>query len=146
MPLFFFPCRDQRERANRERGKKRALQAVFSFWGCIYLSPTAKRAKNGEKSRENGNRTRNAQRNTAHGAKISPYKPIKHHTPPTTPPTARTTRKRPKKGDRENAHGTPTAAGQERPRERAARIATERGRRTLSASPRAYAHTRGHKQ
>ena len=120
MPLFFFPCRDQREMANRERGKKRA--------------------KRGEKSRENGNRTRNAQRNTAHGAKISSYKPDKRHARTRTPPTARTTRKRPKKGNGQNTHGSPP---REHGRSDHGRSATERGRRNLSASSRAYAPTRG---
>jgi hypothetical protein len=29
LPLFFFPCRDRRERGNRERGKKRATSGFF---------------------------------------------------------------------------------------------------------------------
>jgi hypothetical protein len=117
LAAFLFPLpRSAREGKPRE-GQKTPFKRLFSFSGCIYLSPTAKRAKRGEKSRENGNGTRNAQRNTAHGRKISPYKPDRAKAPPTTPPTAQTPRKRPKKGNREKARETPTAAGQERPRQ-----------------------------
>ena len=107
LPLFFFPCRDQRsERANRKRAKN-DLQAVFFFLWYLIYPPTAKRSKMGEKSSDNGKRTRDAQRNTAHVAKISPYKPDNAQATPTTPPTARTPRKRPKKGNGGKDRGRP---------------------------------------
>ena len=120
LAAFLFPLpRSTAQGANRERGKKRPSSGFFLFGGS-HISPTAKRAKRGEKSRENGNRTLNAQRNTRHGSKISPYKPDKRHARTNTPPTARTPRKRPKKGNTRNAHETPTAAGRERRRSRTA--------------------------
>ena len=111
-------------RGQAARGAKTPFKRLFSFWGYSYISPTAKRAKKGEKSRENGNGTRNAQRNTAHGAKTSPYKPDKRHAHTNTLPTAQTPRKSPKKCNRGNApRNATTGAGQERPRARAAKIA-----------------------
>jgi hypothetical protein len=104
LPLFFFLAAIS-ARGQTARGAKTPCKRLFSFSGGVYLSPTAKRAKRSKKSRENGNRTHNAQRNTAHGRKISPYKPEKAQAPPTTPPTAKTPRKRPKNGIRGKAHG-----------------------------------------
>lgn len=46
MPLFFFPCRDQRERANRERGKKR-LASGFLLFGGILIYPTRRTRRKG---------------------------------------------------------------------------------------------------
>lgn len=133
MPLFFFPCRIHGAKGKPREGQKTPFKRLFAFRGYSHISPTAERAKRGEKSRENDNSTHNAQRNTRHGSKITAQERTKSRDRTKTPPTAQTPRKRPKKGNR----GKPT----KRPR-RQGGSDHGHGRRNLSASPRAYAPTR----
>jgi hypothetical protein len=68
LPLFFFLSAIHGARGQTAIAAKNAPQAAFSFCGHSHISPTDKRAKMGEKSSDNGNGTRNAQRNTRHGS------------------------------------------------------------------------------
>lgn len=105
MPLFFFPCRDpRRERANRERGKN-AIASGFFFSGVFSYSP---HGEHGEKGLFFKPQRQTATRAIAQHGTRRENKPIQARQTPRpnkAPPTAQTTRKRPKKGNRANAHG-----------------------------------------
>ena len=104
MPLFFFPCRDQSEMANRERGKN-ALQAAFFFSGGILNIP---HGEHGEKGlffkRQRQTATRATEQHRTRGEN-KPIQARQRANPTDNTAHGENAPKTPEKGDRANAHG-----------------------------------------
>lgn len=142
MPLFFFPCRIHGTKGKPREGQKTPCKRLF-FLGNLAPYPqrrTLQKWSIFQATTPNGNEGNGAKTHTGRKqARKSPTnrKPHRQH---------HQRHKRPENARKMATEETPT----ERPRRQgesdhgrsAARIATERGRRNLSASPRAHAPTR----